>query len=124
MKISEHWLREFVDPPASTRELAERLTSAGIEVTAISEALPELDNVLVGEVRKVESHPQADRLRVCTVSVGKGKSLQIVCGAPNVSVGMRVAVILPGGHLPDGSEIRTTQLRTIESQGMLCSARE
>ena len=124
MKISEQWLREFVDPPASTRELAERLTSAGIEVTAISEALPALTNVLVGEVRKVEPHPHADGLRVCTVFVGKGKSLQIVCGAANINAGMRVAVILPGGHLPDGTEIRTTQLRGMESQGMLCSARE
>lgn len=124
MKISEQWLREFVDPPASTRELAERLTSAGIEVTAISEALPALADVLIGEVRKVEPHPQAERLRICTVSVNKGNSLQIVCGAANVTAGMRVAVILPGGHLPDGTEIRTTQLRGVESQGMLCSARE
>ncbi|MDE2459677.1 MAG: phenylalanine--tRNA ligase subunit beta [Gammaproteobacteria bacterium] len=124
MRISEQWLREFVDPPASTRDLAERLTSAGIEVTAISEGLPALDHVLVGEVRNVEPHPQADRLRVCTVFVGKGKSLQIVCGAANVNTGMRVAVILPGGHLPDGSEIHTTQLRGVKSQGMLCSARE
>lgn len=124
MKISTQWLREFVNPSATAEEIAERLTLAGIEISSVSDALPPLDNVVTGEVLKVAHHPHADKLRICDVRVSAGKHLQIVCGAPNVRTGMKVAVVLPGGHLPDGTEIRVSQLRGVESQGMLCSARE
>ncbi|MGH8292001.1 MAG: phenylalanine--tRNA ligase subunit beta [Gammaproteobacteria bacterium] len=124
MRISEQWLREFVSPRATAEELAERLTLAGIEVSSVTDALPPIDQVVVGEVLKVAHHPQADKLSICSVRVSAGKQLQIVCGAPNVRTGMKVAVVLPGGRLPDGTAIHVSRLRGVESQGMLCSARE
>ena len=124
MRISEQWLREFVNPRVTVAEIAERLTLAGIEISSVTDALPPVDQVMVGEVLKLARHPQADKLSICDVRVGPGKQLQIVCGAPNVRTGMKVAVVLPGGRLPDGTEIRVSRLRGVESQGMLCSARE
>ena len=124
MKISEQWLREFVNPTASVRELAERLTLAGIEVSSLNEALPSLENVVVAEICGVNRHPQADKLTVCQVQTGAGKTLQIVCGAPNARTGMKAPLALPGARLSDGTEIQVSQLRGMESQGMLCSARE
>lgn len=124
MKLSEQWLREFVNPRATAGELAERLTLAGIEISSVTDALPPLDKVVVGEVLKVARHPQADKLSICDVRVSAGKQLQIVCGAPNAHAGMKAAVVLPGGRLPDGTEIHVSQLRGVESQGMLCSAHE
>lgn len=124
MKISERWLREFVSPAASAEELAERLTLAGIEVAAVHAAIPAFDGVVVGQVLGIEPHPSADKLRVSRVAVGTGAALQIVCGAPNVRVGMYAPVVLAGGHLPDGKVILESQLRGVVSQGMLCSARE
>lgn len=124
MKLSEQWLREFVNPPATVRELAECLTLAGIEVSSVSEALPPLENVVVGVMHSVTRHPKADKLTICQVDAGSSGRLQIVCGAPNVHAGMKAPVVLPGGHLPDGTEIRINELRGIQSQGMLCSARE
>lgn len=124
MKLSEHWLREFIDPPATVRELGERLTLAGIEVTSVMEAIPDFDRVVVAQVEAVAPHPSADRLKVCRVNVGAGGILQIVCGAPNVRPGLKTALVQTGGRLPGGQTIRTSKLRGVESQGMLCSARE
>ncbi len=124
MKISENWLREFINPAANAHALAERLTLAGIEVTSVTDALPPLDRVVVGEVKSVLPHPDADKLNICQVEAGSGRLLQIVCGAPNVHAGIKAPVILPGGRLPDGSEIRKAKLRGTESEGMLCSAHE
>lgn len=124
MKISERWLREFANPPVSARELGERLTLAGVEVAAVQNAIPSFDGVIVGHVHSVEPHPAADKLKICRVGTGPDRILQIVCGAPNVRAGMKSAVVLAGGHLPDGKAIRTSKLRGVESQGMLCSARE
>lgn len=122
MKISEHWLRELADPALSTAELADLLTFGGVEVEAIEPAAPPFDRVVVGEVLSVEKHPQADRLNVCQVNVGAA-ALTIVCGAPNVRAGMRVPAALVGAKLP-GIEIKLAKVRGIESQGMLCSAKE
>lgn len=122
MKISEHWLRELVDPALSTAELADLLTFGGIEVEAIETAAPPFDRVLVAEVLSVEKHPQADRLNVCQVNAGTAP-LTIVCGAPNVRAGMRVPAALVGAKLP-GIEIKLAKVRGIESRGMLCSAKE
>lgn len=124
MKLSEQWLREFVNPRATAGEIAERLTLAGIEISSVTDALPPIDKVVVGEVLKVARHPQADKLSICDVRVNVRKQLQIVCGAPNVHAGMKTAVALPGARLPDGTEIHVSRLRGMESQGMLCSARE
>ncbi len=122
MKISEHWLRELVDPALSTAELADLLTFGGIEVEAIEPAAPPFDRVVVAEVLSVEKHPQADRLNVCQVNAGTAP-LTIVCGAPNVRAGMRVPAALVGAKLP-GIEIKLAKVRGVESQGMLCSAKE
>ena len=122
MKLSEHWLRELVDPPLTTAQLADLLTFGGIEVEAVEPAAPAFDRVVVAEVLSVEKHPQADRLNVCQVNAGTAP-LTIVCGAPNVRAGMRVCAALVGAKLP-GIEIKLAKVRGIESQGMLCSARE
>ncbi|MGA0033311.1 MAG: phenylalanine--tRNA ligase subunit beta, partial [Burkholderiales bacterium] len=98
MKLSEHWLRELVDPALTTTELADLLTFGGIEVEAVEPAAPAFDKVVVAEILSVEKHPQADRLNVCQVNAGSGP-LTIVCGAPNVRVGMRVPAAFPGARL-------------------------
>jgi phenylalanyl-tRNA synthetase beta chain len=122
MKLSEHWLRELVDPGLPTAKLADLLTFGGIEVEAVEPAAPAFDRVVVAEILSVEKHPQADRLNVCQVNAG-AEPLTIVCGAPNARAGMRVPAALPGARLP-GMEIKLTKVRGIESQGMLCSAVE
>ncbi len=122
MKLSEHWLRELVNPALSTKELADLLTFGGIEVEAVEPAAPAFDHVVVAEVLSVEKHPQADRLNVCQVNAGAAP-LTIICGAPNVRPGMRVPAALPGAQLP-GMTIKLAKVRGIESHGMLCSARE
>ena len=122
MKFSENWLRTFVNPPLSSRELADALTMGGIEVEALEPAAPPFDQVVVGEVLKVEKHPGADRLTVCEINIG-GVPITVVCGAPNVVPGIRVPVALPGARLP-GMEIKAANVRGVASHGMLCSAKE
>lgn len=124
MKFSEQWLRQWVNPPCDTAELAHLLTMAGLEVEAIEPVAGEFANVVVGQVQSIEPHPNADKLRVCQVSVGQQESLQIVCGAPNVTEGMKVPVALVGARLPGGLKIKKTKLRGVASSGMLCSASE
>ena len=123
MKFSENWLREWVDPPVSTDELVVQLTMAGLEVDGVEPAAPEFSGVVVGEVLDVQPHPDADKLRVCHVAAG-GEPLQIVCGAPNVRMGMKVPTALVGARLPGDLSIKQTRLRGVASSGMLCSARE
>jgi len=125
MKFSENWLRSFVNPPLSSTELAHALTMAGIEVESIEPVGATFDKVIVAEVLAVEKHPEADRLKVCKVKTGKAEEdvLQIVCGAPNVSAGVKVPCAMIGATLP-GFTIKKSKLRGIESAGMLCSAKE
>lgn len=123
MQFSEHWLREFVDPPLTSAELAHSLTMAGLEVEALANVAPAFDGVVVAHVLSVEKHPDADKLKLCRVDAGQGETLQIVCGAPNVSAGMKVPCALVGAVLP-GITIKAAKVRGIESFGMLCSARE
>jgi phenylalanyl-tRNA synthetase beta chain len=123
MQFSEHWLRSFVNPPLTGAELAHTLTMAGIEVEALADVAPPFAGVVVGQVLSVERHPDADKLKLCQVEAGQGETLQIVCGAPNVAVGMKVPCALVGAKLP-GGEIKAVRIRGIESFGMLCSARE
>ena len=118
MKFSERWLRTLVDPPIDTAELCERLTMAGFEVESVERAAPAFTNVVVGRITDVEAHPNAERLRVCTVDVG-GTSLRIVCGAPNAAAGMLVPTALEGGALPGGQVMTRVTMRVVESQGML-----
>ena len=122
MKFSENWLRSFVNPSLSSDELAHALTMAGIEVESIEAVAAMFDKVVVAEVLTVEKHPEADRLKVCSVDTG-AETLQIVCGAPNVSAGVKVPCAMIGATLP-GFAIKKTKLRGIDSSGMLCSAKE
>ena len=122
MKFSESWLRESVDPAISTAELVEQLTMAGLEVEGTEPVAAVFDGIVVAEVTAVVPHPNADKLRVCTVNAG-GEPLQVVCGAPNVEAGGRFPLATVGGKL-DGEKIRKAKLRGVESFGMLCSERE
>ncbi|MBT9525060.1 MAG: phenylalanine--tRNA ligase subunit beta [Rhizobacter sp.] len=130
MQFPESWLREFCNPPISTAQLADTLTMAGMEVEELRPVAPPFSQVVVAEVLEVTRHPDADRLNVCRVSVGGTAALNIVCGAPNVRVGIKVPCALVGAQLPPAEEggapfqIKLGKLRGVESQGMLCSARE
>jgi phenylalanyl-tRNA synthetase beta chain len=129
MQFPESWLREFCNPPLSTQALADLLTMAGLEVEELRPVAPASSKVVVAEVREVARHPDADRLNVCRVDAGTGELLQIVCGAPNVRPGIKVPCALVGAELPPGADgqpfrIKLGKLRGVESQGMLCSARE
>ena len=123
MKLSIAWLREWANPRVSDRELASRLTMAGLECEAEPQDLP-LPKIVVGRIVDVAPHPQADRLRVCRVDAGESAPLTIVCGAANARAGMKAPVALPGARLPDGTEIHAAELRGVSSSGMLCSAKE
>ncbi|MBC7956999.1 MAG: phenylalanine--tRNA ligase subunit beta [Cytophagales bacterium] len=129
MQFPESWLREFCNPPISTEQLAETLTMAGMEVEELRPVAPPFSQVVVAEVLEVTRHPDADRLNVCRVNAG-GAVLNIVCGAPNVRAGIKVPCALVGAQLPPADEggapfqIKLGKLRGVESQGMLCSARE
>ena len=122
MRISENWLRTFVDSPLASRELADALTMSGLEVEQIDPVAPPFDKVVVAEVREVRKHPGADRLTVCRVSTG-GALLEVVCGAPNARAGIRVPLAQPGARLP-AATIAQAMVRGVESNGMLCSASE
>jgi len=122
MNVPEHWLRSFCDPSMKTEQLAHLLTMSGLEVESCAPVAPLFAGVVVGEILKVEQHPNADRLTVCTVNTGKGK-LQVVCGAPNVRAGMKAPLALVGTKL-GAIEIKAAALRGVESHGMLCSAKE
>ncbi len=129
MQFPESWLREFCNPPLSTQQLADTLTMAGLEVEELRPVAPPFTRVVVGEIKEAVQHPNADRLRVCQVDVGQGALLNIVCGAPNARAGIRVPCALVGAELPPGEDgkpfqIKLGKLRGVESQGMLCSARE
>lgn len=124
MQLSERWLREWVNPAATATELAHKLNLAGLEAEAAPLSTEPLQGVVVGRILSAEKHPQADRLRVCTVDIGSGTPSQIVCGAPNARVGLCAPVATVGASLPGGMEIKAAQLRGVDSAGMLCSAKE
>tara|TARA_R110000824_G_scaffold52692_4_gene146267 strand:+ start:202252 stop:204624 length:2373 start_codon:yes stop_codon:yes gene_type:complete len=123
VKFSEKWLREWVNPKISTAELLAQLTMAGLEVDSVEPAASVFNGVVVGEVLTVEKHPDADKLNVCQVNNGK-EHLQVVCGAPNVAAGQKVAFALVGAKLGADFKIKQAKLRGVESNGMLCSAEE
>ncbi|GAP37308.1 phenylalanine--tRNA ligase subunit beta [Piscinibacter sakaiensis] len=131
MQFPESWLREYCNPPLSTQALADLLTMSGMEVEELRPVAPPFSGVVVGAVLAVEPHPNADRLRVCQVDVGAAAPLRIVCGAPNARAGIKVPCARVGAKLPgEGGddappfEIRLGRLRGVDSEGMLCSARE
>ncbi|MDC4614643.1 phenylalanine--tRNA ligase subunit beta [Acinetobacter baumannii] len=124
MKISENWLRTWVNPAVDSDTLSDQLTMLGLEVDELAPVAKPFTGVVVGEVLTVEQHPDADRLRVTTVNIGSGEPLQIVCGAPNVRAGMKAPVATIGAVLPGDFKIKKGKLRGVESQGMLCGASE
>ncbi|HHY2118629.1 phenylalanine--tRNA ligase subunit beta [Acinetobacter baumannii] len=124
MKISENWLRTWVNPAIDSDTLSDQLTMLGLEVDELAPVAKPFTGVVVGEVLTVEQHPDADRLRVTTVNIGSGEPLQIVCGAPNVRAGMKAPVATIGAVLPGDFKIKKGKLRGVESQGMLCGASE
>jgi len=123
MQVSEQWLREWVNPSVSTSELVAQLTMAGLEVDGVQPVAGAFNNVVVGEILATEQHPNAEKLRVCTVNSGT-ETLQIVCGAANARPGIRIPLAKIGAKLPNGIEIKQAKLRGVESFGMLCAAEE
>jgi len=124
MKVSEIWLREWVNPAWDAKQLAERLTMAGLEVDSVSPVAGAFEGVVVAKVISTSPHPQADKLSLCEVTTGSGSNLKIVCGASNVRGGLMVALAQIGAKLPGGLVIKEAKLRGELSQGMLCSASE
>jgi phenylalanyl-tRNA synthetase beta chain len=124
MKISESWLKEWAPHNLESADLCHQITMAGLEVDAIDPVSGEFSGVVVGEILTAEQHPDADKLRVCTVDAGQAEILQIVCGAPNARVGLKAPVALVGAHLPGDFKIKKSKLRGVESQGMLCAEAE
>lgn len=123
MKMSENWLREWVDPAIDSADLQHQLTLLGLEVDD-AQRMPTLTNIVVARIESAEQHPNADKLRVCAVDDGSGEALSIVCGAPNARAGLVVPLARIGAELPGGMKIKSAKLRGVASRGMLCSARE
>lgn len=124
MQFSEQWLRAYVNPAIDSDALAARLTMSGLEVEGNDPVAPAFSGIVVAQVKSVSKHPNADKLTVCDVDDGSGVSKQIVCGAPNVAAGIRVPCARVGAVLPGDFRIKEAKMRGVESQGMLCSARE
>ena len=122
MQFSENWLRTFVNPDLNSDELSHALTMAGLEVEDSQPAGAMFTSVVIGEIIEANKHPDADRLQVCKVNVGNAL-LNIVCGAPNARVGIKVPCALVGAALP-GIHIKQAQVRGVDSFGMLCSSKE
>jgi phenylalanyl-tRNA synthetase beta chain len=124
MKFSESWVREWVDLGVSSEELSEQLTMLGLEVDDYASAGGDFSGVVVGKIESIEQHPDADRLRVCQVNDGTGSNHNVVCGAPNARAGICVPFARVGASLPGGFKIKSSKLRGVKSDGMLCSAAE
>ena len=126
MRFNESWLRDWVDPPVSTSELAEQLTRAGLEVDSVEPAASPgaFAGVVVAEVLECGPHPNADRLKRCVVDAGHGDRVEVVCGAPNARAGMRAVLAPPGSRIEGGHKVRRAKIRGVASEGMLLSMRE
>lgn len=124
MKVSESWLREWVNPNIETAELVEQMTMAGLEVDAVDGVAGEFSKVVVGEIVSIEQHPDADKLRVCQVAGGEEELTQVVCGAPNARAGIKIPFALVGAKLPGDFKIKKAKLRGEASMGMLCAQAE
>jgi phenylalanyl-tRNA synthetase beta chain len=124
MKLSERWLREWVNPPLSITDLTAQLTLAGLELDSITPVAAPFSHVVIGEIVHVTAHPSANHLQICQVNVGTVTPLNIVCGAPNVRTGLLIPTALIGAQLPNEVTIQKTSLRGVLSEGMLCSPKE
>ncbi|MFO7890183.1 MAG: phenylalanine--tRNA ligase subunit beta [bacterium] len=123
MKVSLNWLKTYIDYDCSPAQLAEKLTMAGLEVENITSGGTVFKNIIVGDIAKVKNHPNADKLKICTVDIGN-KKVSVICGAKNVRDTQRVPVAVTGSILADGTEIKHVKLRGVTSEGMICSERE
>ena len=124
MKFTLSWLKEHLDTDATPDQIAKRLTAIGLEVESVTNPGAALKDFIVGEIVTADKHPQADRLRLCSVSTGS-ENLQIVCGAPNARAGIKVVLARPGTVIPaTGEALKLGTIRGVESRGMMCSARE
>ncbi|MGD0198192.1 MAG: phenylalanine--tRNA ligase subunit beta [Solirubrobacteraceae bacterium] len=125
MLVPVSWLREYCDPALDTEQLSERLTATGTKTERVFRwGPPSPDHYVVGRVLSAEQHPNADRLKLCTVDLGEAEASTIVCGAPNVAAGQTVAVARPGAQLPDGRTLGAAKLRGILSNGMILAEDE
>ena len=126
MRFNERWLREWVDPPVTTAQLAEQLTRAGLEVDSVEPVVApgEIAGVVVAEVLECRPHPNADRLKLCVADFGGEEPVEVVCGAPNARAGMRAALARPGARIGGGVKVRRARIRGTVSEGMLLSMRE
>lgn len=125
MKFTYSWLKDHLEPTASFDAIVERLSLIGLEVEGVEDKAKQLASFVVGEVLTAEKHPNADKLKVCTVSIGSGPAIQVVCGAPNARAGLKTVFAAPGTVIPaTGTELKVGKIRDVESRGMLCSARE
>lgn len=124
MKVSEQWLREWINPSLTIEQVAEQLTLAGLEVESVVAVAGEFNHVVIGKIISVSPHPDASRLQICQVDIGSKPLLAIVCGASNARMGLKVAVACEGAKLPNNLTIKETKLRGVLSQGMLCSSSE
>ena len=129
MKLSEKWLREWVNPSLTSADLVEQITMAGLEVDAVEPVAGEFSGVVIGEILEAEQHPDADKLRVCKVAGNGDDVLQVVCGAPNARPGIKIPFATVGAQLPPGDDgkpfkIKKAKLRGVESFGMLCAQTE
>jgi len=123
MRVSYNWLSEYVKLSVSPHELAQKLTMAGLEVEEVYSTLPDFRGITVARVLAVNKHPNADRLSICQVQTGK-ENLQVICGAPNVTAGQKVAFAPVGVTLPNGVQINQARIRGVDSYGMICSEAE
>lgn len=123
MLVSLKWLKDYVDIELPVEELADKLTMAGLEVDSIKEIKPEFTGVVVGKIISLAKHPDADKLSLCEVSTGK-QVLPIVCGAPNTAIGQKIPLAQVGAVLPGGFKVKSSKIRGVQSEGMLCSEEE
>jgi len=124
MKISLHWLKEYVDIPVSAEQLAEDLTSLGLEIESMERKGEGIDQVVIGRILEIAPHPDADKIVVCQTDVGGETPLQICCGAKNMKPGDKVPTAIVGATLPGDFKITARKMRGVDSHGMMCSHTE
>jgi phenylalanyl-tRNA synthetase beta chain len=124
MKISESWLRKWINPDFNADELGYRLTMLGHEVNAITLEGHDIEDIIIVEVVSISKHPNADKLNLCKINDGSSELIDVICGASNVAKGMKTAFARPGVKLPNGVKLNKAKIRGIVSNGMLCSANE
>ncbi|MGM0453608.1 MAG: YtpR family tRNA-binding protein, partial [Thermodesulfobacteriota bacterium] len=124
MKVSLNWLQQYVEIDTEPSALAETLTMAGLEVEAVIDPYADLATVVVGHITDVVPHPDADKLSVCTVDIGSGHPIAVVCGAANAKTGIFAPCAMPGTVLPSGAAVEKGKIRGQISEGMLCSEAE